>query len=187
LFFPLFAAIAVCIKLGDGGPVFFRQQRVGQNGRLFRIWKFRTMRQGAHKMGPQITRRGDTRITIIGRALRAWKLDEIPQLLNVVLGEMSFVGPRPEVPSYVALYSEEQREVLKLRPGITDLASLEFKDEEILLASAEDPEKLYRDYCIPRKIQLNLEYAQHASIGSDIKLIACTIGAVSGLFRKRCQ
>lgn len=175
---PVLLLIGLAVKLSDGGPAFYRQERVGWHGRPFRIWKFRTMRTGADKSGPSVTRRGDPRITAVGRWLRQTKLDELPQLFNVLAGEMSLVGPRPEVPKYVALYSPEQRRVLELRPGITDLASVEFRNEEELLAAAADAESFYRSVCIPRKIQLNLEYAQRASFGSDLKLIAETFAAI---------
>ena len=176
---PLFAAIAVSIKLGDGGPIFYRQERVGRGGRCFKIWKFRTMRVNADKIGPSITSSVDPRITAIGRLLRRSKLDELPQLLNVAFGEMSLVGPRPEVPRYVALYTPEQRRVLELTPGITDLASLEFRDEETLLAQAADAETFYREYCIPKKIELNLAHASHATMWRDLWIIIKTIASIA--------
>lgn len=179
LVFPLLVTVAIAIKVGGRGPVFYRQERVGRNGRLFRIWKFRTMTVGADKVGPSITTSGDSRVTRVGRVLRQWKLDEIPQLLNVLVGEMSFVGPRPEVPKYVALYTAEQSRVLDLKPGITDLASVEFRDEEKLLAAAPEPESFYREYCIPKKIELNLQYAAIATVWSDVKLMLRTIGAIA--------
>lgn len=175
---PVAAVVAVAIKISDAGPVFFRQERVGRWGRPFRIWKFRTMRANADKMGPSVTCTGDLRVTPIGRFLRKWKLDELPQLLNVLAGDMSFVGPRPEVPRYVALYTPAQREVLSLRPGITDLATIEFRHEEDLLAKASDPEHFYRTVCIPKKVELNLRYAKHASVSADIRIIIRTIGAI---------
>lgn len=175
---PVFVALAVLVWAGDGGAPFFSQERIGRRGRPFRILKFRTMRVGAEKMGPSITSAGDARVTPLGRILRQWKLDELPQLLNVLKGDMSFVGPRPEVPRYVALYTGEQRRVLDLRPGITDLATLEFRNEEALLAEAPDPERFYREQCLPRKIALNLEYAARASLGADIRLIFRTLAAI---------
>lgn len=177
--FPIFLFIAAAVKIGDGGPIFYRQERVGRKGRHFRIWKFRTMSVGADKVGPSITKRGDLRVTRVGRILRSTKLDELPQLLNVLVGEMSFVGPRPEVPRYVAVYTDEQRKVLELIPGITDLASLEFRDEESLLAAAPDSERFYREYCIPKKIELNLAYAAKSSVLSDIRLIMNTVSAIA--------
>lgn len=172
---PLFVAAAVAIKLQDGGAVFYRQERIGRHGRPFRIWKFRSMRERTEETGPCITAAGDPRITTIGRFLREWKIDELPQLINVIVGQMSIVGPRPEVPQYVGLYSESQRAVLQLSPGITDVASVEFRNEEQLLAHAPDREKFYIEYCIPRKIELNLRYAGSASIWTDIRLIAETV------------
>jgi lipopolysaccharide/colanic/teichoic acid biosynthesis glycosyltransferase len=175
---PVLLLVAMAVTLGDGGPVFYRQERVGQGGRTFRIWKFRTMRVDADKLGPRITKDGDVRVTAAGRFLRKWKLDELPQLVNVLCGEMSLVGPRPEVPRYVALYSDRQRRVLTLRPGITDLATLEFRNEEELLAKAEDPERFYREHCIPRKVELNLQYAARASLLADLRLIYATVIAI---------
>lgn len=175
---PLLLVIALAIKLGDGGPVFYRQVRVGRHGRDFRIWKFRTMRQNADRIGPAITAKGDPRITPVGRWLRASKLDELPQLFNVVMGEMSFVGPRPEVRRYVSLYTAEQQRVLELRPGITDLASIEFRDEETLLAQSPDPERFYVEHCLPRKVELNLSYARRAGLAADIGVLIQTFFAI---------
>ncbi len=172
---PVFGLLAVAVKLSDGGPVFFVQQRVGQGGRLFGILKFRSMVVNAEKLGLSVTKDGDPRITRIGRFLRKTKLDELPQLWNVLRGEMSFVGPRPEVPRYVALYTAEQRQVLALKPGITDLATLEFRNEEELLRTAGDTEKFYLEYCVPRKIALNLAYAQQANLWRDVKIILKTL------------
>lgn len=186
LLFPLLAGIAILIRLREGGPVFFRQERAGQDGRLFRIWKFRTMVQNAHREGPAVTSGTDPRVTVTGRWLRKCKLDELPQLWNVFCGDMSLVGPRPEVQRYVALYTFDQRRVLALKPGITDLATLEFRHEEELLASADDVETFYIGHCIPRKIELNLRYAQQATIGSDIMIIVRTlIPAVDRSFRRK--
>lgn len=172
---PLLVVIIVVIKLSDGGPVFFRQVRVGQRGREFKIWKFRTMVVNAEKLGLSVTRDGDPRVTRIGRFLRKSKLDELPQLLNVLVGEMSLVGPRPEVPRYVDQYSAEQRRVLDLKPGITDLATLEFSHEEDLLKSRPDVERFYIEYCIPRKIALNRRYAEEANIFSDLRILLKTL------------
>lgn len=172
---PLLILISVLVKLSDGGPVFFKQQRVGRNGHLFGIWKFRTMVMNADKMGLKITSRNDPRITRLGRILRKTKFDELPQLYNVLRGEMSFVGPRPEVPRYVALYTPAQSEILKLKPGITDLATLEFRDEEELLRSAGDVERFYVEHCLPRKIELNLLYARKANLWQDTIIIFQTI------------
>jgi len=175
---PLLFIIGLLVKFSDGGQIFYCQERVGYRGRLFKIWKFRTMRVGSDKMGPSITKSADPRITKIGAFLRKLKLDELPQLFNVLVGQMSLVGPRPEVPKYVSLYTPQQWQVLELIPGITDLASLEFRDEESLLAAATDTETYYREFCIPRKIELNLMYAAKASIWRDIEIILRTIAAV---------
>jgi lipopolysaccharide/colanic/teichoic acid biosynthesis glycosyltransferase len=172
---PVFGLLAVAVKLSDGGPVFFRQQRVGQGGRLFAILKFRSMLVNAEKMGLSVTKEGDPRVTRIGRFMRKTKLDELPQLWNVLRGDMSFVGPRPEVPRYVAYYTTEQQRVLALKPGITDLATLEFRNEEGLLSTVADTEKFYLEYCVPRKIELNLAYAKTANVWEDIKIIIRTL------------
>jgi lipopolysaccharide/colanic/teichoic acid biosynthesis glycosyltransferase len=177
---PLFLVIALLVKLSDGGPVFYRQQRVGQGGRLFWIWKFRTMVVNADRRGPQLTKDGDARITPVGCWLRKSKLDELPQLWNVLRGEMSFVGPRPEVPQYVAHYTEAQREVLRVKPGVTDVATLAFRHEEELLASAPDTEVFYREQCLPRKIELNLQYQTRASLWQDTRIILLTLFGRSG-------
>lgn len=175
---PLFGLVWMAIRSDDGGPLFFLQDRVGRHGRIFRIVKFRTMRVGSEKLGLSVTAAGDGRITQPGRWLRKTKLDELPQLWNVVRGEMSFVGPRPEVPKYVALYSQQQRRVLEYRPGITDEASVAFREEESLLASSSNPEEFYIRQCIPQKISLNLAYAERASVWRDIGVVLRTIGAV---------
>jgi len=175
---PLFLLIAFLVKCSDGGPVFFRQSRVGLRGRIFSIWKFRTMIVDAESTGASVTRGGDSRITPIGRILRKLKADELPQLLNVAIGEMSLVGPRPEVPRYVRHYTEQQRKVLELKPGITDLATLAFRNEEELLKSADDLENFYINVCVPEKIKLNLRYAERASLWQDTKIILRTLAPV---------
>jgi lipopolysaccharide/colanic/teichoic acid biosynthesis glycosyltransferase len=175
---PVLAVIALLIRLEDGGPVFFRQVRVGRGGRPFRIWKFRTMVVDADRLGRAITVGDDRRITRCGKWLRRWKLDELPQLINVVLGEMGFVGPRPEVPRYVDLYSPEQRRVLELRPGITDLASIAYRNESELLQEQADPEAFYIDQVMPDKIRINLEYASRAGLWRNIKVILATLGLI---------
>lgn len=172
---PLFVIVALAVKVGDWGPVFYRQERVGMGGRSFLIWKFRSMRVNAERFGSSFTCAGDPRVTRVGAVLRKTKLDELPQLFNVLTGEMSLVGPRPEVPKYVALYTTEQRRVLELKPGITDLASIEFRHEEEMLAAVPAPESFYLTYCIPRKIALNLKYAENASLWSDIGVILRTL------------
>lgn len=172
---PVFLLLALLVKLSDGGPVFFWQQRVGQGGELFWILKFRSMVLNAERLGLSVTKDGDPRITRIGRFMRKTKLDELPQLWNVWRGEMSLVGPRPEVPRYVAKYTEAQRRVLALKPGITDLATLEFRNEEDLLKTADNVEEFYMQYCVPRKIELNLAYAQRANLWEDTKIILRTV------------
>jgi lipopolysaccharide/colanic/teichoic acid biosynthesis glycosyltransferase len=172
---PLFAVIALVVKASDGGPVFFRQDRVGYQGRRFRMWKFRTMEPRAHSAGIQLTVAGDPRITRVGRWLRRLKLDELPQLLNVLAGEMSLVGPRPEVPRYVATYTPEQRRVLELVPGVTDVSSIAYRRENQLLAEANDAERTYIEDILPEKIRLSLEYAAGANVWSDFLVILRTI------------
>jgi lipopolysaccharide/colanic/teichoic acid biosynthesis glycosyltransferase len=172
---PLLLLIAVAVKFADGGAVFFRQQRVGQFGRLFFLWKFRSMVMDAERAGPSITQSADRRITPIGRILRKTKLDELPQLWNVLHGDMSFVGPRPEVPRYVERYTDEQRQVLNLKPGITDAASLEFRREEELLSSTIDAESFYVEHCIPKKIELSLAYNRTANLWRDTQVVVKTV------------
>ena len=166
--------IAILIKLDSKGPIFFKQVRVTKNGREFKIFKYRTMKIGSDKYS-QITVGKDSRITKVGDFLRKCKLDEIPQLINVLIGDMSLVGPRPEVPKYVALYTEEQREILKVRAGITDYASIEFSNENDILANETDPEKAYIEKIMPRKIELNKKYLSEISVMTDIKIILLTI------------
>ena len=171
---PFMLIIAILIRIDSKGPVFFKQIRVTKNGKEFKIFKYRTMRVGSDKYS-QITVGKDGRITKIGSFLRKYKLDEIPQLINVLIGDMSLVGPRPEVPKYVALYTDEQKEILKVRAGITDYASIEFSDENDLLASEEEPEKAYIEKIMPKKIELNKKYLSEISILTDIKIILLTI------------
>ena len=172
---PLLLLLAAAVKLSDGGPVWYRQQRVGRAGRLFWIWKYRTMVVNADRLGLNVTSGNDPRITRLGRWLRRFKLDELPQLWNVFRGDMSLVGPRPEVPRYVARYTPPQRQILRFRPGITDLATLEFRNEEALLRDAPDVEQFYLEHCLPRKIELNLRYAQQANLWRDTGLILKTL------------
>lgn len=173
---PLMLLIALAIRLDSPGPVFFRQERVGQGGRPFRIHKFRTMVADAPARGPALTVGDDARITRVGRFLRRSKLDELPQLFDVLAGHMSLVGPRPEVPQYVARYPAALREqVLALKPGITDPVSLAFADESALLARAADPEREYVDVILPRKLSAAAAYAEHATLGTDLKVIARTL------------
>lgn len=172
---PLLAAVAVAVRLDSPGPALFRQQRVGRGGKLFWIYKFRSMRIQQTEASPQVTASGDTRITRVGRRLRKAKIDELPQLWNVLKGDMSLVGPRPEVPQYVALYTPEQRRVLDLRPGITDPASLAFHDEEERLANAADPLQYYRDVLLPEKLRLAIDYANNANLWLDLRLLIGTV------------
>ena len=177
---PLLLIIGVAIKAGDGGSILFAHERVGRDGQTFRLLKFRTMVAGAQGIGPELTVGGDPRITPIGRVLRRAKLDELPQLVNVARGEMSLVGPRPEIPKYVAMYTPAQRRVLALMPGITDPASAEYVDEAERLARAEDPERAYIEEIMPRKLQLNLAYAETATLQSDIATILRTLRRLAG-------
>lgn len=172
---PVLLVIAIMIKKGSDGPVFFKQIRVGERGKDFEILKFRTMVVDAEKLGRQITVGKDNRITKIGAFLRKYKLDELPQLINVFKGDMSLVGPRPEVPRYVKLYTEEQRKVLEVKPGITDLASIRYKDENDLLGKAEDPDDMYINTIMPDKLALNIEYINKSNVFFDIYIILQTI------------
>jgi len=174
---PLFLVVAIAIKLDSPGPVFYRAKRVGKDGELFRLYKFRSMVTDAHKRGPAITTSGDSRITRVGRFLRRTKVDELPQLINVFVGDMSLVGPRPEDPRYVSLYTKEQREILKARPGMTSPASFKYRREEELL-KGEDWERQYIKEILPNKIDVDLEYIQNRTLWSDIVLIFKTILAL---------
>jgi len=181
LLLPVFIGISLWIKLDDYGPVFFRQERVGKYGKVFRIYKFRTMVMNAEKLGKQITVGQDSRITKSGNFLRAYKLDELPQLLNVIIGDMSLVGPRPEVPRYVALYPADVREkVLSVPPGLTDYSSIEYKDENTLLGSVEDPERVYIEEILPIKLAYCVRYVEERSIMVDFQLIFKTLFAIAG-------
>jgi len=173
---PVLILVAIIIKLDDHGPVFFRQVRVGRGGVPFRIWKFRTMAVDSEKLGRSITVGEDRRITRAGAWLRRWKLDELPQLINVIVGEMGFVGPRPEVPRYVALYTEAQRKVLELRPGITDLASIAYRNESEILQAQADPDAHYVNVIMVDKIRINLDYAARANVWRNIRVILATLG-----------
>ena len=172
---PILIVIALIIKKESDGPVFFKQIRGGEKGRNFEILKYRTMVVDAEKMGRQITVGNDNRITKIGGFLRKYKLDELPQLINVFKGDMSLVGPRPEVPRYVEMYNEEQRKVLDVKPGITDLASIRYRDENELLGTAEDPDDMYINTIMPDKLALNLEYINKSNVFFDIYIILKTI------------
>jgi lipopolysaccharide/colanic/teichoic acid biosynthesis glycosyltransferase len=172
---PLFALLMIFIKLDSRGPAFFRQVRVGRQGRPFRIFKFRTMVADAEARGAQITVGTDQRITRVGHFLRRSKFDELPQLLNVVKGEMTLVGPRPEVPRYVSQYGEAEKPLLALTPGITSLASLQFRHESELLAAQSDPETFYLTQVMPEKVRIDLAYARRATVMSDLAVIAKTL------------
>jgi lipopolysaccharide/colanic/teichoic acid biosynthesis glycosyltransferase len=174
---PLFALIALVIRITSPGAVFYRAARVGQNGQLFNLYKFRSMVTDADKRGPGITTAGDPRVTPIGRILRRTKLDELPQLINVLRGEMSLVGPRPEDPRYVAHYTPEQRLVLAVRPGITSPASVYYRDEESLLTGG-DWEKQYLEEIMPAKLAIDLDYARSATLWRDIDIIRRTVIAL---------
>lgn len=172
---PLFVILAVAVKLSSPGPVFHRGERAGRGGKPFSLYKFRSMRVVAG--GPDITRAGDPRVTAVGRFLRRTKLDELPQLINVVAGDMSLIGPRPEVPRYVELYDAEQRRVLSERPGITSPASLMYRSEEEQLVGP-DWERLYVETIMPMKLRIDLEYLDHRTLVSDLRVIARTIAAL---------
>jgi len=172
---PLLVILSLVILVTMGWPVFYLQERVGRNGRLFKIIKFRSMKRNADREGPAITIGGDPRITPAGRLLRKYKLDELPQLVNVVTGDMAIVGPRPEVPEYVKLYTEEQKRVLSVRPGLTDMASIVYRDEEKVLARYEDSRKAYIEKIMPAKLRLNLTYLDKAGFWADLSLIFKTI------------
>jgi len=173
---PVMTAVAVAVKSTSPGPVLFRQTRVGRAGRHFTILKFRSMRDRAK--GMDITASDDARITRVGRVLRRYKLDELPQLWNVLAGDMSLVGPRPEVERYVKLFEKEYARILTIRPGITDFAALEYRDEESLLASSPDPERTYQEIVLPAKIRLYSRYLDEMSLGTDLLLILRTIGVL---------
>ena len=175
---PLMAAIALWVRLDSPGPALFRQERLGRGGVPFRIHKFRTMH--VHDgSGPLITARDDARISRAGRWLRATKLDELPQLIDVLKGDMSLVGPRPEVPRYMALYPDEARQrILSVRPGITDRAAIEFRDEELLLAHATDPERVYVERIMPVKLRYYLDYVAHRSLAGDARILFDTVRAL---------
>jgi lipopolysaccharide/colanic/teichoic acid biosynthesis glycosyltransferase len=178
---PLLAVIALWVRCDSPGPIFYLQGRVGRHGQPFRIYKFRTMRVGADAAGPQITIGRDARITRAGHFLRRTKLDELPQFANVLRGDMSVVGPRPEVPRYVALYpSDLAAQVLSVRPGITDLASLAFRNEGELLARSDDPERTYVQDILPAKLQYACQYVQTRSLWLDLSIIVHTVAALAG-------
>ncbi|MEH1829408.1 MAG: sugar transferase [Nostoc sp.] len=178
---PLFLTIAIWIKLDSPGNVLFRQIRIGRFGREFSIYKFRTMVADAESRGKQITVAKDTRITRSGQFLRKYKLDELPQLFNVVKGEMSLVGPRPEVPKYVAYYTAEQRRVLEVLPGITDPASIKFRNESELLEDTANPENVYINEIMPQKLELNMQYLGKDNLGFALLIILKTLQQIIGI------
>jgi lipopolysaccharide/colanic/teichoic acid biosynthesis glycosyltransferase len=172
----LLLVIGAAVKLDSPGPVFFRQERVGRHGKTFRIHKFRTMVDGAERKGLQVTAGADPRVTRVGRVLRKHKLDELPQLIDVLCGSMSIVGPRPEVPKYVEHYPTGARTlVLSVRPGITDNASIEFVDEAALLGRSSEPEQTYLNTILPRKIELYCDYVRNRSMAGDLRIILLTV------------
>lgn len=171
---PLFAILAIWIKADSKGPVFYCQTRVGRNNKDFKLFKFRSMRPDSDKLGLITVGGHDPRVTRSGYYIRKYKLDEFPQLINVFRGDMSLVGPRPEVRKYVDLYTPEQMKVLSVRPGITSLASIRYRNENDILAAAEDPDKCYVEQVMPDKIAIDLEYVGHANLWNDIKLIFST-------------
>ncbi len=175
---PVFMVIAIWIKTDSTGPVFYLQERIGKNGKPFRIFKFRTMRTNADKHGLLTVGGRDPRVTGAGYYLRKYKLDELPQLFNVLIGHMSLVGPRPEVKKYVDLYSTDQRKVLSVKPGITDYASIEYSNENELLARSADPESTYIKEVMPAKLRLNLKYIQEQSLITDLRIIFQTLKKV---------
>ena len=177
---PLLLVLALAVNFSSKGPVFYMQERIGKNEQPFRIFKFRTMFLDADKKGLLTVGGRDPRVTPVGYFLRKYKLDELPQLFNVVLGEMSLVGPRPEVKRYVEMYSTEQRKVLELKPGITDYASIEYANENELLGKADDPEKMYVEEIMPAKLKLNLKYVKEKSFFVDLKIIIRTVLKIVG-------
>lgn len=168
---PLFFIIALAIILESRGGVFYKQVRVGKDGKLFKLFKFRSMYVGSDKKGLLTVSGRDPRVTRVGYFIRKFKLDELLQLVNVLKGDMSLVGPRPEVPKYVELYTDEQREVLSVRPGITDPASIKYRNESDLLANADDPEKFYIEKIMPEKIKISIDYIRRRNFFTDIKVI----------------
>jgi len=175
---PVLTAVALLIKFDSRGPIFYRGVRIGRYGNPFRIFKFRTMVEDAEKLGGASTPEDDPRVTRMGRFLRKYKLDELPQILNVISGEMSLVGPRPQVPWAVKLYTQEERTILNVRPGITDYASVRFRDEGEILRGSANPDKEYFEKIHPEKMRLSLEYVRNQSVWLDCKILLKTLGAV---------
>ena len=175
---PLWLCIGLMVACGSKGGALYRQTRIGRDGKEFKLLKFRTMRQDADKIGGLITVGDDQRVTRIGKFLRKYKLDELPQFLNIIKGDMSIVGPRPEVPKYVVLYNEQQRRVLSVRPGLTDYASIDYISESELLAQSADPDRTYIEEIMPAKLELNLKYIENQSITEDLRLIFKTLFSI---------
>ena len=176
---PFFIIAAILVKLDSSGPVFFTQERIGKDFKPFKIYKFRTMKKAGEQDGPKITIKGDNRITGTGRLLRKYKIDELPQLFNVLKGDMSFVGPRPEISEYVNLFKTAYEKLLSIRPGITDPASICYSNEEILLSGSDNWEENYRKIVLPEKIKLSLHYVDNHNIITDLRLIVKTILKIS--------
>ncbi|MFC1751830.1 sugar transferase [Thermoproteota archaeon] len=172
---PVFIFIAVFIKLSSSGPVIYKQERIGKSFKLFRLYKFRTMIDNAQTTGPAVTQKGDPRITRIGRFLRVTKMDELPQLFNVLKGDMSLVGPRPEIDYYVSKFKVDYKDILKIKPGITDYAALFFRNEEAVLGRYSDFEQAYQKEILPKKIELYKTYLSQISLLTDLKLILLTV------------
>lgn len=183
---PLLLALALVVKLADGGPVFHRGVRIGRYGAPFRILKFRTMVVDAASRGGSSTPDDDPRITRVGRVLRRYKLDELSQLFNVLRGEMSLVGPRPQVAWAVDLYAEHERALLDVRPGLTDYASIRFHDEGARLSGVGDADRVYLQWIAPEKIRLGLEYVRDRSLRTDTRILLATLGVVAGFDARRC-
>lgn len=175
---PLLVAIAVAIRLDSSGPAFFSQARVGRGGATFRLLKFRTMVVGAEQLAPNVSPTDDPRVTRIGRFLRRWYLDELPQLVNVLKGDMSLVGPRPETPEFVALFTPEERRVLTVRAGLAGPSTLAFMDEAELLAEADDAVRLYEERILHERVQADLSYLDRRSLGYDVRLLLAQVGAI---------
>lgn len=176
---PLLLIIGLAIVLNSKGGVLYKQLRIGKNGKIFYLLKFRSMQIGSDKQGLLTIGAKDSRITHIGHFIRKYKLDELPQLLNVLAGDMSLVGPRPEVPAYVSLYTEEQKQVLTVKPGITDYASIEYRNENEILGNAKNPEQMYIKEIMPAKLALNLKYINDQSLLTDIKILIKTISSLA--------
>ena len=181
---PIALLVSCLILLECGGGVFFKQERVGQYGKPFYLWKFRTMKKDAESKGQLTIGMKDERITKLGRFLRTYKLDEIPQLINVLAGQMSLVGPRPEVKKYVDLYNDEQRKILDAKPGITDYASLEYFKENEILGNADDPEKAYIEEIMPHKLRINQKFLRSSGLWQDINVLYLTALRILGLYKR---